>query len=145
MGGVGADDPARRGAAHASISRAVSIACWQSPRVAASSAKVSPAGPGQQVVAVVGAEREPLVDQLLGLLPAAGVEGVLAEQEQRLDGGGDRSPFPAVLDGALQRLAARRQPVQVSDGDAGAGDASRADLLAEFGHGGVDLGRAWPG
>ena len=38
-----------------------------------------------------------------------------------------------MLDGALERLAALRQPVKVSDGDAGAGDAGRADLLAEVG------------
>ena len=46
-----------------------------------------------------------------------------------------------MLDGALQRLAARRQPVQVGDGDAGAGDAGRVDLLAEVGDGGVDAGQ----
>ena len=65
-----------------------------------------PSRPGQQVVAVGVAQLEPFVDQLLGLVPAAGVEGVLAEQEQRLDGRGDRAAFAAVLDGALQRLAA---------------------------------------
>ena len=69
------------------------------------------------------------------------MEGVLAEQEQRLDGRGDRAALAAVLDGALQGLAARREPVEVGDGDAGAGDTGRADLLAEAGDGGIGAGQ----
>ena len=138
VGGVGADDPGsarRRPGVHlpGGVDRLPAVAAGGGEQ-----RQGEPAGPGQQVVAVGRAQLEPLVDQLPGLVPAAGVEGVLPEQEQRLDGGGDRAARTAVLDRALQGLAARRQPVQVGDGDAGAGDAGRVDLLAEVGDGGID-------
>ena len=66
------------------------------------------------------AQLEPFVGQLPGLVPAAGMEGVLGEQEQRLDRRGDRPAFAAVLDGALEGLAALVEPVEIGDGDAGA-------------------------
>jgi hypothetical protein len=87
------------------------------------------------------AQLEPFVDQPLSLAPPAGVEGVLAEQEHRFDGRGDRAAFAAVLDGALEGLAALGEPVEVGDGDAGTDDAGRADLLAETGDRGVGAGQ----
>jgi hypothetical protein len=69
------------------------------------------------------------------------VEGVLAEEEQRFDGRGDRAAFAAVLDGALEGFAAAEEPVEIGDGDAGTDDAGGTDLLAEVGDGGVGTGQ----
>jgi hypothetical protein len=45
--------------------------------------------------------------------------------------------FAAVLDGPLEGFAALGEPVEVGDGDAGAGDTGGADVLAEAGDRGV--------
>ncbi len=86
VGRVGADDPGAAGrgpGVHVPGGIRRPLGVTPSGRQQGSG---EPAGPGQQVIAVRVAQLEPLVDQLLGLIPTAGVEGVLAEEEQRLDG-----------------------------------------------------------
>lgn len=78
VGCVGADDPSAPGRGPGvhipgGVRRRLGVAAGGGEQ-----GDGEPAGPDQQIVAMGAAQLEPFTDQLLSLVPAAGVEGVLA-------------------------------------------------------------------
>jgi hypothetical protein len=84
------------------------------------------------------AQHQALFGHLGGLLPLTGEEGVIAQQEQRFDGRGDRTALAAVPHDLSQRRPAVGRAVEVGSRDSGAHNAGWDRFLAQPGDKGVE-------